>query len=122
MLPTDEAIGKLETAQNIWIATIRPDGRPHLAPVWFVYYQGRIYISTEGDSVKARNLKGNPNVAVCLEDGTHPVICEGTAAAIPSPAPEPLSEVFINKYEWNLNTENQYSQLIEITPARWLVW
>lgn len=122
VLPTDETVRKLESEKNIWIATVRPDGRPHLAPVWFAYYEGRIYISTEEKSIKARNIRSNPNVTLCLEDGTHPVICEGFAEAVALPASDGLKDVFYRKYEWDLSTGQRYSQLYEIRPVRWLTW
>jgi F420H(2)-dependent biliverdin reductase len=119
---TQEMIEKLEKQQNIWFSSVRPDGRPHLAPVWFVWHAGRIYIGTDPKSVKSDNLRQNPRVALALEDGTNPVICEGTAKPVPSPWPEDLLAAFYKKYEWNLLTEDVYNDVIEITPEKWLAW
>jgi hypothetical protein len=80
-----EAETKLETEKNIWVASVRPDGRPHLAPVWFAWHAGKLYICTGPGSVKARNISQNPRVALALEGGSHPVICEGIAAPAPAP-------------------------------------
>lgn len=113
---------KLVNQKNIWIATVRPDGRPHLSPVWFVFHNGRIYISIDPTSVKARNLKTNPQIVAALEDGLKPVICEGTARQLSISADEGAQAEFYRKYEWDLTTENQYNLLIEITPAKWLYW
>jgi F420H(2)-dependent biliverdin reductase len=121
-VPNEEQIEKLETQQNIWISSVRPDGRPHLAPVWFVWHAGKIYIGTDPKSVKSANIRGNPRVALALEDGTHPLICEGTASLVEKPWPEPLLGAFFKKYEWDLLKENQYNQVIEITPVKWLSW
>ncbi|HEX9028260.1 MAG TPA: pyridoxamine 5'-phosphate oxidase family protein [Anaerolineales bacterium] len=119
---TDEAEQKLADAQNIWVASVRPDGRPHLAPVWFVYVDGKLYISTEPDSVKNQNLSNNHQVSLALEDGLHPLICEGAAAPLSSPWPPAVLDAFFQKYEWDLNSEQQYNQVIEITPKKWLSW
>ncbi len=119
---TSEVIQKLEKMKVIWFATSRPDGRPHLAPVWFVWVDGKIYIATDPDSVKVRNLAQNPQVVVALEDGTHPVIAEGMVRHIPSPLPEPILAAFQVKYEWDLTTEKQYHYIIEVTPAKWMMW
>jgi hypothetical protein len=62
---------KLETAQNIWIASVRPDGRPHLTPVWFAWTGGKLYVSIDPDSVKSKNIAHTPHVALALEDGLH---------------------------------------------------
>jgi F420H(2)-dependent biliverdin reductase len=117
-----EMIARLESAQNIWISTVRPDHRPHLVPVWFVWHGGKILIGTDPNSVKINNIKHNPRVALALEDGAHPLICEGTARLVEQPWPADLVSVFFAKYEWDLHKEAQYHQVIEITPARWLSW
>ncbi len=119
---TDEIIAKLESQQNIWLGSVRPDGRPHLAPVWFVWHNGKIYIGTDPKSVKIRNIRHNAHVALALEDGTHPVICEGSARPVEKPWPEPLLAAFFAKYEWDLNKEEQYNAVVEITPEKWLAW
>ena len=121
-MPSQAIVQKLETEQNIWIASVRPDGRPHLVPVWFVWFEEKIYLGTEARSVKAQNLRSNPQVSVALEDATHPVICEGTARAYPRPLPDALLAVFLAKYEWDLTKEHQYHDMWEITPVKWLRW
>jgi F420H(2)-dependent biliverdin reductase len=113
---------RLSGERNIWIATVRPDGRPHLVPVWFVYVGNNIYVCTEPASVKGKNLGHNSRVALALEGGTHPVICEGTAQFLAQPWPSAVVETFRSKYDWDITEETQYTALVEITPARWLEW
>lgn len=120
--PSLQALEKLEKQQVIWFGSVRPDGRPHLAPIWFVWLAGRVYVSTEPNSVKSRNIRRNPRVVLALEDGTNPLICEGTAQMLFAPWPEDLLAAFYRKYEWDLNKEEQYNQVIEITPEKWLSW
>jgi PPOX class probable F420-dependent enzyme len=119
---TEEMITRLESQQNIWFSSVRPDGRPHLAPVWFVWHAGKVYIGTDPKSVKIRNIRRNARVTLALEDGTHPVICEGSARIVEKPWPEPLLAAFFQKYEWDLNKEEQYNAVVEITPEKWLAW
>jgi PPOX class probable F420-dependent enzyme len=119
---TPEARQKLETAHNIWLATVRPDGRPHLAPVWFAWCAGKLYICTEPASVKARNIQANARVVLALEDGDSPVICEGTAAPISAPWPREVIDVYRLKYDWDISSDSQYAELIEVTPDKWLAW
>ncbi|RPI33334.1 MAG: pyridoxamine 5'-phosphate oxidase [Chloroflexota bacterium] len=117
-----EAQKRLETEQNIWMGSVRPDGRPHLAPIWFVWEAGKIYVSTDPKSVKAHNIQSNPRVVMALESGLKPVICEGSAETVSAPWPEEIIAAFLKKYEWDITKEEQYNQLIAITPDRWLVW
>ncbi len=119
---SDEMIDRLETQQTIWFCSVRPNGRPHLAPIWFVWHNGKLYVSTEPDSVKSRNVRRHPQVVLALEEGTHPVICEGRAHLLEQPWPEDLLAAFYKKYEWDLTIEAQYNQVIEVTPEKWLNW
>jgi len=103
-------------ARNVWFATVRSDGRPHLVPIWFVVEDGRWYVCTSPHSVKARNLKANPSVALALEDGDHPYVVEGQAqpvAVTPS-----VAQKFKTKYDWDITADSQYTQLIEVTVSR----
>jgi len=118
-----EAAERLSAAKNIWIATIYPaESRPHLTPIWFVYQDGLLYFAIDAASIKMRNLQANPHVALALEDGQHPVICEGTAAFPEPPYPPDVLETFFKKYEWDIPTDPQYNRLVQVTPRKWMVW
>jgi PPOX class probable F420-dependent enzyme len=73
---------QLKHARNYWIATATPDGRPHAAPVWGVWVDGRVVFSTSRSSRKGRNLAANPRVAVHLDSGDDVVILEGVAEEV----------------------------------------
>ena len=68
---------RLERARNYWVATTRPDGTPHAAPVWGVWVAGSLYFGTGRGSVKGRNLAHSPELVVHLESGDDVVILEG---------------------------------------------
>jgi hypothetical protein len=121
LAPPAAALPKLAHGKNIWIATVRQDGRPHLVPVWFVWHESRFYLSVDPASVKAKNLRHNSRVSLALEDGTNPVICEGVARFLEA-APEGVPEAFQAKYDWAIEEESQYTALVEVVPGRWLVW
>lgn len=64
------------------LATTRPDGRPHAAPVWFDLDGDEVVFMTGADTVKGRNLAADPHVALCVQDDRPPfsfVLVEGTA-------------------------------------------
>lgn len=113
------ANGRVEKAANIWLATVRPDGRPHLVPIWFVVDQERWYICTAPESVKAHNLKANPRVAVALEDGSNPYVVEGEARPV-EPGPGVVRK-FKEKYDWDITTDGYYSQVFEVTVKKHLM-
>jgi PPOX class probable F420-dependent enzyme len=63
------------------LATVRDDGRPHVAPIWFVQDGDSLVFTTWHESVKAANIQRDPRVSLCVDDETPPfsfVIVEGT--------------------------------------------
>lgn len=120
--PTEASRARLERERNLWIATVRAGGRPHMVPVWFVMEEGKLYVCIEPRSVKGRNLAVHSEVCVALEDGSHPVICEGRARALGKPWPPDVVAGFRSKYEWDILQEQRYTQLVEILPRKWLEW
>ncbi|CAG0931410.1 hypothetical protein TFLX_02143 [Thermoflexales bacterium] len=108
---------RLRTEQNLWLATVRPNGTPHLVAIWFVWVAEKIYLCTGGDSVKVRNLTQNPQVSLALEDGTRPIVIEGLARPIDHP-PAAVVDEFQRKYAWNIAGDDTYTQVIEIEPKR----
>lgn len=108
---------RLQTEQNLWLATVRPGGSPHLVPIWFAWVAGKIYLCTGADSVKVRNLMQNPHVSIALEDGNQPIVIEGLAKPIGT-VPKPVIEAFKKKFDWNISTDDEYNQVVEIEPRR----
>ncbi len=72
-------LGKPRTAK---VATVRPDGTPHIAPVWFTLDGDDVIFTTWHTTVKAHNLAENPHVALVVDDENLPyayVLIEGEA-------------------------------------------
>jgi PPOX class probable F420-dependent enzyme len=62
------------------LTTVRPDGRPHAAPVWFVLDDDDLVFTTWETSVKARNLARDPRAGLVVDDAAFPfayVLVEG---------------------------------------------
>ena len=71
------------------LASVRADGRPHLAPVWFLLDGDDLIFTTWHESVKAHNIQREPRLSLCVDDQTPPysfVIVEGTAVIEEDPA------------------------------------
>ena len=69
------------------VSTVRKDGRPHLAPIWFVLDSNKdnnnsIIFTTGNESVKGKDMLRDPRVSLCVDDQTPPfsfVVIEGLA-------------------------------------------
>lgn len=63
------------------LATVRRDGRPHVAPVWFVLDGDDVLFNTGAETVKGRTLRRVGRAAMCVDDDRPPfafVVVEGT--------------------------------------------
>jgi PPOX class probable F420-dependent enzyme len=55
------------------LATVRADGRPHLAPIWYeVDDDGALLFNTGATTVKGRNLLREPWAVLCVDDDRPP--------------------------------------------------
>lgn len=73
----------LDTLRTAKLATVRPDGRPHVAPVWFDLDGDDLVFTTGERSVKGRNLISDPRLSICVDDERPPfafVLIQGKAA------------------------------------------
>lgn len=72
----------LEGARTAILATVRADGRPHVAPIWFDLDGDTIVFTTGESTVKGRNMSRDPRVSLCVDEDDPPfhfVVIEGTA-------------------------------------------
>ena len=109
LLPWSWAEERLSAGWNYWLATTRPDGRPHVMLVWGVWREGSFWFSTGDKTVKARNLAVNPQCVACTERADDAVILEGTAQWVPASAElGPLWEAYQKKYDWDVKGSGFY--------------
>ena len=67
---SDEQIAEfIEHSRTATMATVLPNGRPHLVAMWYAVLDGEIWFETKAKSQKAVNLRRDPTVTVMIEDG-----------------------------------------------------
>jgi hypothetical protein len=86
LMPWTEAERRLTVAHDYWCATVRPDGRPHVMPVWGVWLDGQVWFSSGMRSRKARNLVAEPRCTLTTDDARNPVVVSGDARQVTDPA------------------------------------
>jgi hypothetical protein len=103
LLPWSRASERLAASRNYWIHTTRLDGRPHVKPVWGLWFEERFYFSTSPSSVDAQNMSAKSLLAIHLESGDDVVILEGTAEVVTDPIQlSRLDEAYHAKYSYHL--------------------
>lgn len=64
-----EADAFLRAHKKVQVATVNPDGSPHLTTLFYVVPDGRIAFWTYATSQKIRNLERDPRITCLVEDG-----------------------------------------------------
>ena len=79
LLPWSWALERLTRSHDFWLATVTPQGVPHLMPVWAVWHQDALWFSSGNGSRKARNIGGEPRCSLSTDNPLEPVIVHGRA-------------------------------------------
>ncbi|HYF99366.1 MAG TPA: pyridoxamine 5'-phosphate oxidase family protein [Candidatus Saccharimonadales bacterium] len=137
---TEEEVNNfLENKLNLQLATIDEEGYPSIQPLWFLYEKetGKIYISTQKITRKARNLYNNSNkIYFSIDDENFPYKgVKGRGIARISENIDwnkPIIEKIIIKYLGTLdnslaqmiieNAKKGIQIVIEITPKFFSAW
>lgn len=85
LLPWSWAAERLTRSHDYWLATVRPDGSPHLMAIWGVWHDDAVWFSTSRGSRKARNLAADPRCTVATDDAQEPVVLDGRAERVTDP-------------------------------------
>ncbi|MHA7656928.1 PPOX class F420-dependent oxidoreductase [Mycobacterium sp. ML4] len=102
VMSQDEITDFVNRSRTGTLATIGPDGQPHLTAMWYAVVDGEIWLETKAKSQKAVNLKRDPRVSFLLEDGDtydtlRGVSFEGVAEIVDDP--DALHRVGVSVWE-----------------------
>ena len=124
---------RLREEPIIWFTTVRPDGRPHTVPVWFLWDGGTFLIFSQPDNLKIRNVRRNPHITLALDDskqGGDVITVEGEAELLSEPSRNVVVPAFGEKYASMIQAMGadsermleDYSQPLRIKPTKFLSW
>jgi general stress protein 26 len=128
--PWREGSESLAKAEIFWLATVRPDGRPHITPLLSVWMDGALYFCTGAGERKAKNLAQNPYCVLltgcnALNEGLDLVV-EGEARRTRDEAAlQRLADLYAAKYTgWHFTVrdgafwgEGGEALVYELAPA-----
>jgi len=134
MDPSADRVGRLlEFEPVVWLSTVRPDGSPHLVPIWFSWDGKSLLIASKPHARKIANIRTNPKVMLALgepEEDFDVGLLEGTAEILEAPAAEVLPVGHVRKYRdemeaIGLTVEDYlatYSLVVRIRPSKFFPW
>ena len=132
-LATARIVRFLEQEPVVWLSTVRPDGAPHLVPIWFWWDGEALLVFSKPGAQKVRNLRANPSVRLALgdaEDDFDIGMFDGRAELLDRPTEKVLPAAHLAKYADRLAAIGltpaeyaaTYSQVIRIVPQGFLGW
>jgi nitroimidazol reductase NimA-like FMN-containing flavoprotein (pyridoxamine 5'-phosphate oxidase superfamily) len=116
------------------IATVDARNQPHVVPVFFTYENGKVYVQTDRNSAKVRNLLSNDCVAVAVYNEEEAVIIRGRGRVLESDEEFiRRTQEHIDKYMLKLDEHGRDSLgiplfdkkvrcVIEVTSKRIVFW
>jgi PPOX class probable F420-dependent enzyme len=122
---------RLRDEPIIWLGTTRPDGRPHLVPVWFLWDGATVLLFSQPNVQKVRNIRHERRVVLALDtrdEGEDVVIVEGEAELLAAGTVDSTLPAYAEKYAQLMERINtspekmaaEYNQAIRVTPTRFL--
>ena len=83
-LPWSRVLKQLDSDPQgtFWLATTRPDGRPHVAGIGALWVDGKIYFVSGARTRKSRNLAANPKCALSVSLTGIDLVLEGAAIRV----------------------------------------
>ncbi len=111
--PWPEARERIETPERdrtYWLATVRPDGRPHVRPILGLWLDGAFYFITAETSRKGKNLAADPRSVLTASSRALPaldVIAEGDARKVTDEARvQRVADAYTSTLHWPLTVRD----------------
>jgi hypothetical protein len=99
--PWSQALGSLESAGTFWLATTRPDGRPHVVPLLAVVVDGMLHFCANDRSRKATNLAADRRCNVTTSGASFDLVVEGDAIPVTDEViVRRVADAYAAKYGW----------------------
>ncbi len=127
-----EIAAYLAEAHIAHLVTLRSNGRPHVAPVWYLEENGQAFVMADANAVKVRNIRRNPAVSLSIATDQRPlkyVVLNGDAQVADGDFAQMVERICVRydgpvrgvEYAKELLAENRMA-LIEIQVTRVIGW
>lgn len=101
--PTDWAVASrsLSEGQWYWLATVRPDGLPHVRPILAVWLDGKLHFVSGSTTRKGKNLESNSHCSISVATDEIHLVVEGKATKVRDEAKlQRVADEYASKYDW----------------------
>jgi PPOX class probable F420-dependent enzyme len=120
---TEPARALLTGANIAHLATLMPDGTPHVTPVWVDVEDSTVLVNSAEGRVKVENLKRDPRVGLSVADGENPYLAvsiRGRVREITGDGAEEhidaLAQTYLGEETYPMRQPGERRVLIKIEP------
>ncbi len=128
-MTAEELDGFLSTERTARVGTVSRSGEPHVAPLWFVWVDGAVFVSSLRRSRRTSDLRGGSRAAVCVDAGENYAELKGAVLygtfqpANDHPSLNEVRRVFGEKYlGGNETPDRQSHDWLVLKPDRIVSW
>jgi hypothetical protein len=105
--PWAEASRRLAEGEWYWLATVRPDGRPHVVPLLAVWLEGALYFVANRSTRKARNLAHDARCVLAVATADAHLVVEGAAARLSDAATlDRVADAYASRHGWRITVRD----------------
>ena len=128
-IPWAAVDARLTAATSVIIVSTRPDGRPHAAPVWYLWTGKAVYFATRTESVKGKNLGNGAWIVAHFGDADDVLFMDGPVVLVTDKAEQEAADRDYTAKHINQVTGAGYSvwdvtgnALFRLDPQRIVTW
>lgn len=92
------------------LSTLNPDGTPQLTVMWYALEGDEILMNTKADRKKDQNLRRDPRIAICVEDGYRYITIAGRAQLIDD---QPTAQADIRRLAARYHPPEKVAQMMQ---------
>jgi PPOX class probable F420-dependent enzyme len=121
----EKAVKLIEAKNFAFLATILPDGSPHVAPVWIDHEGGLVLVNTQMGRVKQKNTARDPRVSISIADQNNMydrIVIQGRVVSQSFEGAEAHIDKLANKYtgakKYQRSSPTEKRVIIKVQPIR----
>lgn len=107
---SDQARAFLDEKRFAVLATINPDGTPQQTVMWYLIEGDAVLMNTKVDRQKDQNLRRDPRISICVEDGYRYVAISGTVRLVED---QPTAQADIKRLAERYHPPHKANALVE---------
>ena len=122
---TETAIKLIDGKNFAYLATLLPDGSPHVTPMWVDHEGDMLLMNTAVGRVKQRNITRDPRVSITIVDSNNPydrIIIHGRVVNQTEQGAETHIDKLAKKYtganKYQKTSPNEKRIIIKIEPLQ----